>query len=206
MRADALVREKTHMHVDQNKIRPLRKSFAPLNVLLCLLIFSILFFCTISASAKSSDRDQIMGVNSNESDCGLGDDEQCDFLGNVVITQGTLVINASKAVLHRLNGQSNRVVLTGNPVRLTQQLDNGSTFNAKAETIDYNLINETVVMTGNVAIDQPGRGSMSGTKLTYNLKTGRVESGGQGNGRVTVTIQPKSKQTPKPAPAPEKKP
>ena len=139
-----------------------------------------------------------MAISSDRSSCGLDDNEQCSFLGHVTITQGTLVITANKAVLYRVDGESSRVVLTGTPVNLTQQLDNGSTFNAKANTIDYSLISDNVVLNGNVAVDQPGRGSMSGQKMTYDLKSGRIESGGAGNGPVTVRIMPKAAQA-KPA-------
>lgn len=148
--------------------------------------------------SKTSDRQQPMDVRSDHSDCTLDDNAPCKFNGNVVITQGSLKINASAAVVHRRNGDLNRAVLTGTPVRLSQQLDNGSDFNAVASTVDYDLSAETVVMSGNVTIDQPGRGSMSGQKVTYNLKTSRVESGGEGNGPVTLRFIPKSAQA-KPA-------
>jgi lipopolysaccharide export system protein LptA len=137
-----------------------------------------------------------MDINSDRSDCSLNDNEQCKFIGNVVITQGSLRIQANSAVIHRVNGDSNRAVLTGTPVKLTQKLDNGSTFNADAATVDYDLANETVVLTGSVSIDQPGRGTMASQKITYDLKTGRVESGGEGNGRVSLRMLPKSAKNP----------
>jgi lipopolysaccharide export system protein LptA len=42
-----------------------------------------------------------------------------------------------------------------------------------------------------VSIEQP-RGTMSGERVVYNLKTGQVNSGGEGAGRVKMRIQPKS--------------
>lgn len=165
---------------------------------LTMLALSIALACAGQAFSKSSDRQQPMDVRADHSDCTLGDDSPCKFNGNVVITQGTLKINSAAAVVHRRSGDLNRAVLTGNPVRLTQVLDNGSQFNAVASTVDYDMASETVVLTGNVTIDQPGRGSMSGQKVTYNLKTSRVESGGEGNGPVTLRFIPKSAQA-KPA-------
>lgn len=164
-------------------------------------LFFALAIATATASvclAKSSDRSQPMDINSDRSDCSLNDNEQCKFMGNVVITQGTLRIESSNAVIHRENGESSRAVLTGSPVKLTQKLDNGSTFNANATTVDYNLANETVILTGSVSVDQPGRGSMASQKIIYDLKTGRVESGGTGSGRVSLRMLPKSAKSPTP--------
>ena len=43
------------------------------------------------------------------------------------------------------------------------------------------------------------RGTTSGQRLTYDLKSGRVESGGD-SGRIKMTIQPTARKTPTPAP------
>lgn len=152
------------------------------------------------AQARSSDRNQPMDINANSSDCGLNDNEQCKFVGNVVVTQGTLEIQAATATIQNSNGDPTRALLTGSPVRMAQLLDNGSRFNATASNVDYNLANDTVVLTGDVAIDQPGRGSLKSQRVVYNLKTGKIESGGEAGGRVSVRFIPKSSQAPKPAP------
>ena len=159
---------------------------------------AIVMATTSLCLAKSSDRNQPMDINSDRSDCSLNDNEQCKFIGNVVITQGTLRIESNNAVIHRKNGEPSHASLTGSPVKLTQKLDNGSTFNANAITLDYNLVNETVILTGNVSVDQPGRGSMVSQKIIYDLKTGRVESGGPNSGRVSLRMLPKSAESPAP--------
>jgi lipopolysaccharide export system protein LptA len=71
---------------------------------------------------------------------------------------------------------------------------------AKADRIDYDMTSEVILLTGNYTVTTP-RGTTSGQRLTYNLKSGRIESGGEGNGRVTMRIQPKSAQK-----APQNKP
>ena len=58
------------------------------------------------------------------------------------------------------------------------------------ETTEFNiddLINEVVTFIGNYTIKSP-RGSNSGQKLVYNLRTGNMESGGDGT-RVKTVIQ-----------------
>ncbi len=72
-------------------------------------------------------------------------------------------------------------------------MNDGTPMNARADAVDYDLRTEVVVFSGNVSIQQP-RGSMSGQRVVYDLKTGRVDSGGEGGGRVRMRILPKNAQ------------
>jgi len=144
-----------------------------------------------SAFARTSDRNQPMDAESDQNSCILSDAGQCVMTGNVRITQGSLDITAAKAVIYRANGDISRAVLTGGPAVLKQQMDDGTPMTAHAGNVDYNLRTEIVVFTGDVQLDQP-RGSMSGQRVVYNLKTGAIDSGGEGNGRVKMRILPKN--------------
>lgn len=144
------------------------------------------------ASAKSSDRNQPMNIDAGSQEGTLDDRAPTVLSGGVTITQGTLNIQSSRAEIFSKGGDVSRAVLTGGPVVLRQQMDDGTPMTARASKVDYNMQTEIVVFTGNVNIEQP-RGTMSGQRVVYNLKTGQVNSGGEGNGRVKMTIQPKSK-------------
>ena len=170
-----------------------------------LLLAAALVACAGTAHARTSDRNPPMDTESAQSDCLLTDSGKCVMTGNVQITQGSLHIDAAKAVIYRDGGDISRAVLTGGPVVLKQQMDDGTPMTAHASNVDYNLRTEIVVFTGNVQLDQP-RGSMSGQRVVYNLKTGAIDSGGEGNGRVKMRILPKNvapapATTPAPAPA-----
>jgi lipopolysaccharide export system protein LptA len=169
-----------------------------------VLLVAALVACAGTALAKTSDRNQPMDAESNQNNCILTDTGQCVMTGNVQIIQGSLHIDAAKAVIYRDGGDISRAVLTGTPAVLKQQMDDGTPLTARASNVDYNLRTEVVVFTGDVQLDQP-RGSMSGQRVVYNLKTGVIDSGGQGNGRVKMHILPKNvapASTPAPAPAP----
>jgi len=148
------------------------------------------------AWAKSSDRNQPMDLTSNTQDCSLVDDAgPCVFTGDVRIVQGTLDVRAAKADVRRGGGDIRRVILTGSPVRLKQELEDGGLIDATAANVDYDLQTETVVFTGDVELNQPGRGTMSGGRIVYNMTTGRVQGGGQDGGQIRTRILPKGART-----------
>lgn len=152
-----------------------------------------------TAAARDSDRNQPMNIESDRQEGTLDGNSVNVLTGNVTITQGSLDIRAGRADIHQRGGDVVRAVLTGNQAVLKQQMDDGSPMTAKADRIDYDMTADVIVLTGNYTVTTP-RGSTSGQRLTYNLKSGRVESGGD-SGRVRMTIQPKATRTP---PAAEK--
>ncbi|KRG79187.1 hypothetical protein ABB30_01955 [Stenotrophomonas ginsengisoli] len=144
------------------------------------------------ALARSSDRNQPMSLDADSSDCNLADENgKCRFSGNVVIEQGTLHITASSAEIYRSNGEPSRVVLTGRQATLRQQMDDGTPMTATANTMDYTISNETIVLTGNYKVESP-RGTNAGQRMTYNMATGNMNSGGDGS-RVRTVLQPKAR-------------
>ena len=50
--------------------------------------------------------------------------------------------------------------------------------------------NQVTTFSGNVVIKQ-SRGSINGERVVYNLKSGQLQSGGEGGGRVKMRILPK---------------
>lgn len=144
------------------------------------------------AWAKSNDRNQPMDLTANTQDCSLADDDSpCVFSGNVRIIQGTLDVRAATADVRRGGGDIRRVILSGSPVRLKQDLDDGGSIDATANNVDYDLQTETVVFTGNAEINQPGRGTMAGGRIVYNMATGRVQGGGEQGGQIRTRILPR---------------
>lgn len=141
------------------------------------------------AGARTSDRNQPMDIEAARSDCGLGENATCTFSGNATITQGTLRIVADKAVVVQVAGKPSRAQFSGG-VTLQQEMDDGDRIDARSANVEYDMRNEVIVFTGNVTINQ-NRGSLSGERVVYNLKTGQLESGGNGGGRVKMRILPK---------------
>jgi lipopolysaccharide export system protein LptA len=160
-----------------------------------LSLFAAAAVVALPALARDSDRNQPMDIESDHQEGTLGSNSVNTLSGNVVIKQGTLDIRAGKADIYQNGGEVVRAVLTGSQAVLKQQMDDGSPMTAKADRIDYNMSTDVVVLTGNYTVTTP-RGSTSGQRLTYDLKSGRLESGGEAGGRVKMTIQPKSTRAP----------
>ncbi|KAB8316094.1 lipopolysaccharide transport periplasmic protein LptA [Tolypothrix campylonemoides VB511288] len=157
------------------------------------LIALLLLAAAGSAGARSSDRNQPMDVDAASSDCNIGNDAApCLLRGDVRIVQGTLKINAATADLKRAGGDIQRVLLTGGPVRMEQQLDSGELVRANSSTVDYSLRTDTVVFTGNATLSKPD-GSVSGERIVYNMATGQIQAGGNGTSeRVKLRFLPKN--------------
>lgn len=169
---------------------PARRTRLPL-----LALFAAAAVASLPVFARDSDRNQPMDIESDHQEGTLGGNSVNTLTGNVVIKQGTLDIRAGKADIYQNGGEVVRAVLTGSQAVLKQQMEDGSPMTAKADRIDYNMSTDVVVLSGNYTVTTP-RGSTSGQRLTYDLKSGRLESGGEAGGRVKMTIQPSAKRAP----------
>lgn len=154
---------------------------------------SLLILCLAASGqvlAKSTDRSQPMDIDADRTDALLGDNAVSTLAGNVKIRQGSLEVDADRAEVHRRAGDIDRIVLTGSPVRLRQVSDQGEPMDARARQVVYTLSSDVMVLTGGVVIEQP-RGNLRGETIKYNLDTGRLDGGGDGQ-RVSLRILPKT--------------
>jgi lipopolysaccharide export system protein LptA len=159
------------------------------------LLAAALILAALPAMARESDREQPMSIEADDIDAVMEDTSESKLSGNVSITQGTLRIGAGTATISRTDGEIRRVVLEGQPASMQQDNDAGVTMKATARKIDYDVTGESVVLTGNVAVDQ-GADTLRGERITYDLKNGRLNASGAGTGdagRIRMTIQPRPK-------------
>ena len=141
------------------------------------------------AFALKSDRDKPLDVAADSLETTEGQ-SRTTLQGNVKITQGTLVVESDRAVVHRgRNDAIDRAVLDGRPATLAQDLDDGGRMKARARQIDYDLARDIVVLTGEVVIDQP-RGELRGAKVTYEMATGKLTGASGDSGRVHLRMNP----------------
>jgi lipopolysaccharide export system protein LptA len=150
------------------------------------------------AFAKSADRGQEMKIQADNADYTTDGSRPSVLVGNVTILQGTLDVRSGRAEITHQNGRPARVVLTGGRVQLKQQLDSGGWVTANADKVDYDLNAEVATLTGNVLLEQSGNqaNKLSGQRVVYNMKTGRLNAGEPGKSRVNIVIPPKAASAP----------
>ena len=156
------------------------------------LLVSLLACLPAAAWAKSSDRSQEMTIESDGQNGDLNDNGTNVWTGNVVLKQGTLSINAGRAELRQRNGDPAYAILPGQPVRLRQQLDDGTWMDATADRMEYDLSGEVITFIGNYCV-KSDKGSNCGQKMVYNTRTSGIQAGGDGS-RVRTVIKPRSAQ------------
>jgi lipopolysaccharide export system protein LptA len=196
-----------------------------------LAVFALLtafVLLPLAAHALTSDKQQNMLINADYSKIVQNKDNNqpgVTYLnGNVTMDQGTTKARGDEATIYQhapnakdaqgrdVSGDVQRVILIGKKkqAHLEQQQDTGGRMTAESDKIDYDADTSIAVLTGNVVVNQPGRGEFKGAYMTYNTNTGEMESGDKtsANQRVQMVIVPKNKPAegtaPKPATPPAK--
>lgn len=132
-----------------------------------------------------------MDVRADRQSGGLGSDDDLRLEGNVEIEQGSLRIFAHSADIERSAGEIERIVLRGEPVRMSQLSPRDEPIDAEATQVVYTPGDETMLLSGNAQVMQP-RGELRAETIRYNLDTGQIDSGGDGH-RVRMVIQPRQR-------------
>lgn len=156
------------------------------------VLLTLLAFAPAFGWAKSADRNQPVAIDAGYQVGNFDDNGKTSMSQGVIIKQGTLDIRADAGELTMKNGDPSFAVFTGKPVKLRQQLDDGTWMDATADRMEYNISGEIITFIGNYTVSSP-KGSNSGQKLVYNTKTSGMEAGGDGT-RVRTVIKPKSAQ------------
>ncbi len=157
---------------------PTIKLFSPL---LCLLGV----FLTTTALALPSDRQATITVEADRAQI----NEKTgitDYQGSVIIKQGSLLIEADQVTIYSTDGQASKIVCIGKPAHYQQQpKPEDGLVNARADTIEYYLDNETITLIKNASLEQQGS-TLKGDHINYDLKAELVEARGSDNSQQRV--------------------
>ncbi|MCH7313342.1 lipopolysaccharide transport periplasmic protein LptA [Acinetobacter sp. ANC 3882] len=161
-----------------------------------ILSITSILMCSTHVYAIESDFQQSIHIAAENT---LFSPNQNSFsASNIQIKQGTIDIQAAKAIGTLKNGQPDQLTLTGSPVRFQQKVseEKGMVY-GKANRVDYSTSATEIVLKGNASIIMDGS-SISGETLRYNLTVGDVEARGSSNKRVQIVIPPQKKVEMKP--------
>ena len=169
-----------------------------------LLFTFILLLIPINLMALASDRNQPIDLEADNADI---DDLKgiSIFTGNVVLTQGSMVIKSSKLTLYNDNNKElEKAIAVGSSKKLAtfKQRPEGKDvdFRARSITMIYYLKKDKIHLLKNAYVWQEGD-TFSGDKIIYDTKKETVMASSKkktdgktvsSGGRVKVTIKPKN--------------
>lgn len=153
------------------------------------LLFATLFIgINTSAFALKGDTDQPIYIDSGSQSLDL-ENNTVTLSDNVVITQGSIKINASKVTIIRQEGRKEKIEANGAPVTFQQTLDNGKTVQGRANRMRYDLASELLELDNNAELKQQDS-AIKAQRITYDVKKQQLKANGTGNSRVKTVLHP----------------
>ncbi len=149
----------------------------------------------VPAFAEKADRDK--PVNLEADTVTLDDIKKLSvYEGNVVLSQGTIMLRADRVQVTQNDGGLDRVIANGRPVAFRQKLDGrDETIEGFADRIEYNSGTGQLELIGQARLRR-GADELRGAQISYNANTEFYKVVGQPNaqtpaGRVRAVIRPK---------------
>jgi lipopolysaccharide export system protein LptA len=182
--------------------------------LLASAAFVAIFAAPLSAHAERADRNKPIQL---EADHATVDDAKqiATFTGNVVLTQGTMVLRGDKMEVRQDKNGFNQGTVWGNLAYFKQKRDGtDELIEGWSERIEYDSRADKVQMF-NRAMLKRGQDEVRGNYISYDATSEffQVTGGGPkspnakpGDGRIRAIMQPKPKDSPTAAPAVPLKP
>lgn len=140
------------------------------------------------ALAAASDRQQPIEVQADRSHFDQQSGRQV-HTGDVVITQGSMRIQADEIIIYLQQGALSRIDAKGAPVVFRQLDDTGQEITANSSNMRYESASGLLLLTGQAKLSQPGR-ELSGDRIEYNVADQSVSADGAEGERVRILIQP----------------
>ena len=169
-----------------------------------LIGFSLILvscFTSLQVHAESADRNQPIEL---EADTVTVNDAKkiSTYSGNVILTQGSLVIHADKLIVREDEQGFQHSTSTGNPSTFKQKREGKNEYmEGSAQRIEYDGRMDKVQLYTRASVKR-GEDIVHGDYISYDANAEyaevlggvKSESGGSSSGRVKAIIQPKNKQ------------
>ncbi|AHG86192.1 Cell envelope bioproteinis YhbN [Bibersteinia trehalosi USDA-ARS-USMARC-190] len=159
------------------------------------VLFCSLLGMSSAALALKGDTDQPINIESGSQSLDM-ESNVVIFSDNVVITQGSIKVNAAKVTITRQEGKKEVIDASGSPVTFQQTLDNGKPVRGKGNKVHYDLATEFLVLSGNAELRQESS-AIRAEKITYDVKKQQLKASSSGNTRVKTVLYPTQLQNSK---------
>ena len=168
----------------------------------CRLLFLSLFLGVLAqpAIALQEDRSQPIRIQADSVERSERNGTTI-YSGSVVMTQGSMRIEADRIEIQTINDEVSEIIATGVPAHFQQQPEEGEDLlHAKAETIHYYVSGEKIELLVGASLVQEGS-TLQGNRIDYFLEEERVLAVGDtstennSGGRVEVILPPKQSES-----------
>ncbi len=157
------------------------------------IIATLLCLVSIHSLAKEGDLEQEVKISASSQEADIKNN-QLIFHGPVIVTQGSIKINAAELqAFSKGDDSAKTLVASGSPATYFQIMDDGRPAQASANEIHYELSTRTLTLIGEATLSQGGS-RVTGSRIRYNIKQQKLlaESTGKGQDRVITVIQPET--------------
>ncbi|MDE4019724.1 lipopolysaccharide transport periplasmic protein LptA [Glaesserella parasuis] len=153
----------------------------------------IIALCLVNLSVKALETDRNMPIKIDSGSQSLDIERNIvTFSDNVVITQGSIKLNAEKVTIIRRDTQKELIEAFGTPVVFQQTLDNGKIVNG----VHYDLDSEFLILRGNAELKQLDS-AIKAEKITYDVKKQNLKATSNDRQRVKTVLIPNQLQSDK---------
>ena len=130
-----------------------------------------------------------------ESDSAKWDEEsqKSTYRGNVVVTQGSMLLTGELLIVTSRNNEINRMVITGEKATYKQKTVSGKIINEKKKKIQYYVDRSKIIFINKAILTQTNN-IVRSNKIIYNTDSENITAGDKkGKSRVKMTLEPKKK-------------
>lgn len=113
-----------------------------------------------------------------------------EYTGNVRVTQNDIELTGDKVIAIQQNKVLKNIKVTGSPASYRQRSEDGSYIEAHSNKMEYQAVNNRLVLTDKARLQQAGS-VMKSEKIVYDTIREVVIAGDENtNNRVNITITP----------------
>jgi lipopolysaccharide export system protein LptA len=164
--------------------------------------FAVLCAALLASPAHAEKADRDKPVNLEADSVTLDDIRKVSvYQGNVILSQGTLILRADRVQVTQTESGLDKIVATGRPAAFRQKVDGRDEFiDGFASRIEYDSVNSQLELIGQARLRRNGD-ELRGEQISYNANTEFYKVVGQPDaktpsGRVRAVIRPKPRTQP----------
>ena len=157
----------------------------------CVLVsFSWIVISSTYLFAYESDSEKPVFL---ESDSAKWDEEsqKSTYRGNVIVTQGSMLLTGDLLIVTSKNDKINKMVITGEKATYKQKTRSGKIINGEAKKIEH-FVDQAKIIFLNKAVLTQSNNIVKSNKIIYKTDTENISAGDKkGKSRVKMTLEPK---------------